>query len=177
MERLEIIMKTRALGRLGVLMAGMALGWGGSVYAAEKPNMLALALTQEADQDQEAQEEGDEGVGDASMRDLETINARRMRFQPLNVSVYRKNRVDARVTVELVLEILEASESDDIKGRRPQLRSDFLMGLSQMSKVKFKRNRAIDPNTVKTFLQGFADRRLGEGKVEVFIIQAYTELK
>ena len=107
--------------------------------------------------------------------DIESIGARRIIFSPMNVSVFARNRLVARANIELVMEVKDLADVDDIRLRKPQLRADFIAALNQLARQRFRVNEPIDPNLVKMFVMAYADRRLGPGKVEIYVLQAYVE--
>ncbi len=116
-----------------------------------------------------------DGNQDKMPLDIESIGARRIIFAPMNVSVFDRGRLAARANIELVLEVKDLADVANIRQRKPQLRADFLAAVNQLARQHFRMDQPIDPNLVKKFAMAYVDRRLGPGKVEIYVLQAYIE--
>ena len=80
--------------------------------------------------------------------------------------------VEGAVAVDLVLLINDDADIEDINRRLPQLRSDFLGALLALSKRRFRIDTPPNVDSIKTFLTPVAAKRLGAGKVQVFVKNA-----
>lgn len=94
-------------------------------------------------------------------------------MDPLSVSILDSGRLVGRLNVTLVLETRGDNHSVRIKQRMPQIRSDFLAGLSQLARARFSTTQPVSPRLIKQYLKLIADRRLGEDTVEVFVVDAH----
>lgn len=93
-------------------------------------------------------------------------------MDPINFNIIRNGRPVGAVVVEIILELQESRDFEDIKARQPFLQSDFLQGLIALSRTRFRVNRPIDPDLVVAYLTPVAAKRLGEGKVSLFVKNA-----
>jgi len=102
----------------------------------------------------------------------ETQEPSELELDPFNVSIYRNGRVEGQVTVILRLETKDPSELSSITERLPQIRADIFTGLTELARQYFDVNKPIQPDLVRDYLLFFIDQRLGEGKVDLFVVQA-----
>lgn len=107
--------------------------------------------------------------------DEEVLGAQRIIMAPMNISLFESNRLTARVNIELILEVQDLADVEDIRDRVPQLRSDFLTALNLLARERFSIDRPIDPELIKLYVLAYADRRLGKGKIDVFVQEAYIQ--
>lgn len=93
-------------------------------------------------------------------------------MDPFDFPMFERGRMVARVTMALTLVVQEQRDSELVRLRMPQIRSDFLGALTTLSRQRFNVNRPIDPDIVRAYLTPFLDYRLGEGVADVFVKQA-----
>ena len=108
--------------------------------------------------------EGEQATEGKTLNTLEMV--------PFDLSVIRKGRVRGKATIQLVLSIADAEDSQYINDRIPQIRSDFSVALASLARQRFRVNRPIDPNIVSAYLQPYLDQRLGQHKVHVYVKSA-----
>lgn len=88
---------------------------------------------------------------------------------PFNFQLLERGRQKGKVVIDLTLVVQEQKDSELIRQRLPQIRSDFLGALTSLSHHRFKVNRSIDPDLVTAYLTPFLVNRVGEGKAMVFV--------
>lgn len=91
---------------------------------------------------------------------------------PFDFSLIQRGRLQGKVSLSLTLVVENQRDSEMIRARLPQVRSDFLNGLTSLSRQRFNVNRPIDPDVVTTFLTPYLNHRLGEGKARVYVQHA-----
>ncbi len=96
-------------------------------------------------------------------------------FAPFTFSMFERGRVVGKVSVMLTLEVQDGSKVEFVKQRMPQMRADFNIALSQLAKVRFDVNEPVDPDLIKEYLTPFADYRVGDDVVRVYLKQALIE--
>lgn len=94
---------------------------------------------------------------------------------PFTFTMQKRGRLVGKVTVLVTLEVQDASKVEYVKQRVPQVRADFNMVLSELSRVRFDVNRPIDPDLVQQYLAPYADYRMGKDVVKVYLRQALIE--
>jgi hypothetical protein len=107
-----------------------------------------------------------------SLSAQETQEPSELELDPFNVSIYRNGRVEGQVTVILKLEAKDPSELSSITERLPQIRADIFTGLTELARQYFDVNKPIQPDLVRDYLLFFLNQRLGEGRVDLFVVQA-----
>lgn len=93
-------------------------------------------------------------------------------LSPINFNLIEDGRVRGAITIEIVLELLDSANFEEIKAREPQIQSDFLQALTGLAKARFRVDRAINPDLVSYYLQPVVDKRIGAGKVDLFVNHA-----
>ena len=91
---------------------------------------------------------------------------------PFDFSLIQRGRLRGKVSLSLTLVVENQRDSEMIRARLPQIRSDFLNGLTSLSRQRFDVNRPIDPDVVTAFLTPYLNHRLGEGKAHVYVQHA-----
>lgn len=87
-------------------------------------------------------------------------------------SMFNRGRMVGKASLTLTLVVIEQSDSEVIRLRLPQIRSDFLSALTILSRQRFKVNKPIDPDIVTAYLTPFLSNRIGAGKVNIFVKHA-----
>ncbi len=93
-------------------------------------------------------------------------------MDPFDFPMFTRGRMVGRVSMTLTLVVQEQRDSELVRRRMPQIRSDFLGALTTLSRQRFNVNKPIDPEIVRAFLTQYLDYRLGEHKAEVYVKQA-----
>lgn len=93
-------------------------------------------------------------------------------MQPFDFTMFKRGRTVGKVSISLTLVVNEQSESEMIRDRLPQIRSDFLAALTVLSRLRFDVNRPIDPDVVTVYLKPYLEHRIGPDKVSVYVRQA-----
>lgn len=93
-------------------------------------------------------------------------------MDPFTFSMFERGRLVGRVSMTLTLVVQEQKDSELVRLRLPQIRSDFFSALTTLSRQRFDVNKPIDPDIVRAYLSQFLNHRLGEGKADVFVKQA-----
>ncbi len=99
----------------------------------------------------------------------------RIEMEPFILSLLKRGTVEGKVTVHLTLVISDSKHMEEVRARLPQIRADFMSALTFLSRQRFTVSRPIEPDIVQAYLMPFSDRRLGKGKVSVFVKQAMIE--
>ncbi len=87
-------------------------------------------------------------------------------------SMFSRGRVVGKVSITLTLVVNEQRDSEIIRLRLPQIRSDFLSALTILSRQRFNVNKPIDPDIVTAYLTPFLSHRIGPGKANIFVKHA-----
>ena len=87
-------------------------------------------------------------------------------------SMFTRGRVVGKVSITLTLVVIEQQDSEIIRLRLPQIRSDFLSALTILSRQRFNVNKPIDPDIVTAYLTPFLSHRIGPGKANIFVKHA-----
>lgn len=87
-------------------------------------------------------------------------------------SMFNRGRMVGKVSLTLTLVVIEQSDSEVIRLRLPQIRSDFLSALTILSRQRFNVNKPIDPDIVTAYLTPFLSNRIGAGKANIFVKHA-----
>lgn len=87
-------------------------------------------------------------------------------------SMFDRGRMVGKVSLTLTLVVIEQSDSEVIRLRLPQIRSDFLSALTILSRQRFNINKPIDPDIVTAYLTPFLSNRIGAGKANIFVKHA-----
>jgi len=90
----------------------------------------------------------------------------------IHFNLIRQNRIEAAISVDLVLLLNDPADVEDIYARLPQIRADFLQGLLALAKVRFRIDQPIDIDLIRRYLQPIAARRLGKKRVQIFVENA-----
>lgn len=90
-------------------------------------------------------------------------------MEPFSFSMFDRGRLVGKVSLTLTLVVQEQSDSEMIRLRQPQIRSDFLGALTILSRQRFKVDKPINPDIVRAYLTPFLNHRIGEGKADVFV--------
>lgn len=151
------------LPRILILFALM-----GSIMLAQAlapENMLPSSYAQDS---QEA-EEGEESEEEAN-RDENTI----LPITALNFSVIKKGRVRGTVSIVPVLVIKNPTDDElhELRGLLPLIRSDLMSVANLLAQKRFRINKPIDPDLVARHFQKRLDKRIGAGRIKVYIQDA-----
>lgn len=87
-------------------------------------------------------------------------------------SMFTRGRVVGKVSLTLTLVVIEQRDSEVIRLRLPQIRSDFLSALTILSRQRFNVNKPIDPDIVTAYLTPFLSNRIGPGKAHIYVKHA-----
>ena len=87
-------------------------------------------------------------------------------------SMFDRGRMVGKVSLTLTLVVIEQSDSEVIRLRLPQIRSDFLSALTILSRQRFNVNKPINPDIVTAYLTPFLSNRIGAGKANIFVKHA-----
>ncbi len=87
-------------------------------------------------------------------------------------SMFTRGRVVGKVSITLTLVVIEQRDSEIIRLRLPQIRSDFLSALTILSRQRFNVNKPIDPDIITVYLTPFLSHRIGPGKASIFVKHA-----
>lgn len=98
-------------------------------------------------------------------------------FEPFNLSMLKRGRVIGQVDLRLVLVLQNGNEYEEIANLTPQIRSDFTVALTDLTRKVFDVNRPIDPDLVSAYLTPYVDYRIGKDRVKVFVQHATIEPK
>jgi len=92
----------------------------------------------------------------------------------LNFSIIKKGRVRGTVSIVPILIITDPSEEEvsELKALTPLIQSDLMMVASLLAKKRFRINKPIDPNLVAKYFQSRLDKRIGVGRIKVYIQDA-----
>jgi len=93
-------------------------------------------------------------------------------MSPFDFPMFTRGRMVGKVSLTLTLVVIEQRDSEDIRLRLPQIRSDFLSALSILSRQRFNVNRPINPDIVTAYLTPFLDHRIGAGKANIYVKHA-----
>lgn len=93
-------------------------------------------------------------------------------MDPFDFPMFNRGRMVGRVSMILTLVVQEQRDSELVRLRMPQIRSDFLGALTTLSRQRFNVNKPIDPEIVRAYLTPFLGYRLGDGKADVYVKQA-----
>ncbi|MCK0069963.1 hypothetical protein [Kordiimonas laminariae] len=110
-----------------------------------------------------------------TVQDAPEEGKHKVELMPFTFTMQKKGRLIGKVTVQAVLEVQDASKIEYVKQRVPQIRADFNLVLSELSRVRFDINRPIDPDLVQRSLTPYADYRVGKDVVKVYLKQALIE--
>ncbi|UTW59275.1 hypothetical protein KFE96_02905 [Kordiimonas sp. SCSIO 12603] len=110
-----------------------------------------------------------------TMQDAPEEGKHKVELMPFTFTMQKRGRLIGKVTVQVVLEVQDASKIEYVKQRVPQIRADFNLVLSELSRVRFDINRPIDPDLVQQYLTPYADYRMGKDVVKVYLKQALIE--
>ena len=91
---------------------------------------------------------------------------------PYDFSLIQRGRLQGKVSLILTIVVEDQRFAEMIRARLPQIRSDFLGGLTTLSRQRFNVNRPIDPDIVTAFLMPYLNHRVGEGKAQVYVKHA-----
>ena len=91
---------------------------------------------------------------------------------PYDFSLIQRGRLQGKVSLTLTLVVQDQRHAEMIRARLPQIRSDFLGGLTTLSRQRFNVNKPIDPDIVTAFLTPYLSHRVGEGKARVYVKHA-----
>lgn len=116
-------------------------------------------------------------VSSYQQQEEELMFENRIEMKPMNLALFEGNRIAARLNVKLTLQVSEEHDPDDVKKRLPQLRADFLAALSHLAKVRFKVNEPVEVTLIKDYLTLFAEKRLGEGVIDIFVQEVYVDAR
>ncbi len=89
-----------------------------------------------------------------------------------NFTMFNRGRVVGKVSITLTLVVIKQRDSEVIRLRLPQIRSDFLSALTILSRQRFNVNKPIDPDIVTEYLTPFLNHRIGPGKADIFVKHA-----
>ncbi len=93
-------------------------------------------------------------------------------MDPFNLSMFERGRLIGKAAITLTLVVEDQKNSEMIRERMPQIRSDFLGALTILSRQRFDVNKPINPDIVRAYLTPFLSHRIGEGKVGIFVKHA-----
>ncbi len=107
----------------------------------------------------------------ASAQSAEELSTE-IQIDPIQFSLYQRGRIRGQVTIQLVLEVKDPQDTESIKERTPQIKSDFVSALIALSKHYFDVNQPLQADLIAGYLKPFADKRLGVDKVNIFVVRA-----
>lgn len=95
-------------------------------------------------------------------------------IKTLNFSIIKKGRVRGTVSIVPILIITHPTDNEinELNRLIPLIRSDLMAVANLLSKRRFRINRPIDPDLVATHFQNRLDKRIGKGRIKVYIQDA-----
>ncbi len=93
-------------------------------------------------------------------------------MDPFDFSMFTRGRMVGKVSLTLTLVVIEQRDSEMIRLRLPQIRSDFLGALTILSRQRFNVTKPINPDIVTAYLTPFLAARIGAGKANIFVKHA-----
>ncbi|MBV1901120.1 MAG: hypothetical protein KUG56_05550 [Kordiimonadaceae bacterium] len=101
----------------------------------------------------------------------------KINFNPFYLSLFKRGRVVGQAELRIVLQLEDGNDYEELNNLKTQIRADFVSALTELARIRFDVNRPIDPDVVKAYLTPFADYRLGEGRVQIYVQHALIESK
>ena len=98
-------------------------------------------------------------------------------FDPFQITMMRRGVLKGIADIQLVLQLHDNKEYESLNALKPQLTADIAAALSTLSKVHWSVNRPIDPDTVSKYLTPIVARRVGGGKLDVYVLHALINPK
>lgn len=93
-------------------------------------------------------------------------------MEPYNFPMFDRGRLVGRISITLTLVVLEQRDSEMIRLRLPQIRSDFLGALTILARQRFNINKPVNPDIITAYLTPFLSHRIGEKKADVYVKHA-----
>ncbi|MBL4838309.1 MAG: hypothetical protein JKY34_12110 [Kordiimonadaceae bacterium] len=101
----------------------------------------------------------------------------KINFNPFHLSLFKRGRVVGQAELRIVLQLEDGDDYEEFNNIKTQIRADFTSALTELARIRFDVNRPINPDVVKAYLTPFADYRLGEGRVQIYVMHATIEPK
>ena len=130
--------------------------------AAAPHSMINNIYAQDSEETEESQEE-------------DTLNYNTtLEIKTLNFSIIKKGRVRGTVSIVPTLVITHPTDDEinELDRLIPLIRSDLMAVANLLSKRRFRINRPIDPDLVAFHFQNRVDKRLGKGRIKIYIQDA-----
>ena len=93
---------------------------------------------------------------------------------PLDVPLARGGFIQGHVVIRASLKVDNQKSRAKVEERRPKLEAAFLMVVTELARYDLEADAPIDTGLVRQRLQEAADRILGPGVTQVFVIEAIT---
>jgi hypothetical protein len=110
----------------------------------------------------------EEGGGDEVLDE----GKHKITFDPFHLSLMKRGRVRGTVDIELVLQLHNNKEYEALNAMKPRLRADITAALSTLARQRWSLNRPIDPDVIRGYLGPVISHRVGEGKLEIYVLHA-----
>ncbi|MBL4788451.1 MAG: hypothetical protein JKY60_05185 [Kordiimonadaceae bacterium] len=98
-----------------------------------------------------------------------------LKFEPFRIAVLRRGRVTGTADLQITLQLRNNNEYEELKAKLPQLRSDMVSALSSLSRRRWLISRPIDPDIVSRYLKPYVDRRVGAGRLDIYVLKALID--
>jgi len=98
-------------------------------------------------------------------------------FEPFQISLLERGKLRGTVDIQLVLQLQENTDYKNLNALKPQLTADIAAGLSSLARLRWSVNRPIDPDIVSNYLTPIVARRVGAGKLDVYVLKALINPK
>jgi len=98
-----------------------------------------------------------------------------IKFAPFRIAVLRKGRITGTADLQITLQLRDNDEYNELKAKLPQLRSDMVSALSSLSRRRWSVTRPIDPDIVSRYLKPYVDRRVGAGRLDIYVLKALID--
>ncbi len=93
---------------------------------------------------------------------------------PLDVPLARGGFIQGHVVIRASLKVDNQKSRAKVEKMRPKLEAAFLMVVTELARYDLEADAPIDTGLVRQRLQEAADRILGPGVTQVFVIEAIT---
>ncbi len=93
---------------------------------------------------------------------------------PLDVPLSRGGFIQGHAVIRVSLKVEDQASRTKVEEMRPKLEAAFLMVVTELARYDLEAEAPIDTGLVRQRLQEAADRILGPGVTQVFVIEAMT---
>ena len=93
---------------------------------------------------------------------------------PLDVPLTRGGFIQGHAVIRAALKVDTPAARAKVEAMRPKLEAAFLMVVTELARYDLEADAPIDTGLVRQRLQEAADRILGPGITQVFVIEAMT---